>query len=55
MRLIDKICKPINNMKRMEIVAEYKQKFNDVHQKIETVRRLTSTAGSINDGHSKNE
>lgn len=53
--MIDRICKPIPNMQRMQIVTEYKHKFNDVHQKIETVRRLTTTAGSTNEVYSKNE
>lgn len=42
MRLIDKISRPIDNNLRMDIVGEYKQKFNDLHQKLDSLKRLSN-------------
>lgn len=42
MRLVDKISRPIDNSLRMGIVGEYKQKFTDLHQKLDSLKRLSN-------------
>jgi hypothetical protein len=42
MRLVEKISRPIENQKRMTIVEDYHQKFNELHAKLEDLKRFSN-------------
>lgn len=52
-RLIDKICRPIEKKNREDIINQYKHKFNELHMKLETVKKVMEEGELFeNDFHS---